>query len=87
MTTFTISLPDQIAHCVETETHKQGFASRSEFIRLLLRRYFLGELQLEVFEPQPLAKIKLELAKSGKYSEKFIESVTSGLAKSSVYAD
>lgn len=87
MTTFTISLPTAVARDVTLETKRQNFASRSEFIRSLLRRYFLGELQLEVFKPQPLAKIKLELAKSGKYSEKFIESVASGLKKSSAYAD
>lgn len=85
MTTFTISLPNQIARTVETEVSKQGFASRSEFIRLLLRRYFVDELKFETFTQRPIKEIKLELAKTGKYSQKFIESVTSGLAKSSVY--
>lgn len=85
MTTFTISLPDQIARCVTVETKKQNFASRSEFIRTLLRRYFVDELKLETFTPRPIKEIKLELAKTGKYTQKFIESVTSGLVKSSVY--
>lgn len=82
---MTISLPEQIASSVEAETRRQGFASRSEFIRSLLRRYFLGELNLETFTPRPLNEIKLELAKTGKYSQKFIESVTKGLSKSSPY--
>lgn len=85
MTTFTISLPDQIARCVEAETRKQGFASRSEFIRSLLRRYFIGELKFETFTPRPIDEIKFELAKTGKYSQKFIESVIKGLSRSSPY--
>lgn len=87
MTTFTISLPDQLAVFVKAETKKQGFASRSEFIRSLLRHYFLGELRLEPFIPKPIKEIKLELAKTGKYSQKFIESVTRGLSESSVYGN
>ena len=41
----------------------------------------------EVFEKRPLSVVKMELAKTGKYSEKFIESVISGLSKSAVYED
>lgn len=85
MTTFTISLPDQIASYVEAETRRQGFASRSEFIRSLLRRYFIGELKFETFIPRPINEIKFELARTGKYSQKFIESVVKGLSKSSFY--
>ena len=86
MSTLSISLPSQIAQMVNVETKKHGFATRSEFIRALLRRYFAGELEFEVFEPKSLKEIKLELAKNGKYSERFIESVTKGLSKSSLYA-
>lgn len=64
-----------------------GFSTRSEFLRNLLRRYFSGQRQFEAFTPKPLEEIKFELAKTGKYSEKFIESVANGLSKSSLYAN
>ena len=86
MTTVTISLPIQIAKKVDDETKSHGFATRSEFIRTLLRRYFAGELRFETFSPRPISEIKLELAKTGKYSEEFINSVVKGLSKSSSYA-
>lgn len=86
MTTVTISLPDQIARQLDKETADKGFATRSEFVRALLRRYFLGEWELEPFLPRPLEEIKLELARIGKYNQEFIESVVKGLSKSSAYA-
>lgn len=86
MSTMTISLPEQVASQVASETRKQGFATRSEFIRSLLRRYFTGDVPLQPFVTRPLEEIKRELAATGKYSEKFIESVVKGLSKSSVYA-
>lgn len=87
MATVTISLPDTIAKKVDAETRRHGFATRSEFIRSLLRRYFAGdEVQFEQFQPLSLDEVKIELARSGKYTQTFIESVTKGLAKSSRYA-
>ena len=86
MTTVTISLPDQIAQNLDKEALIKGFATRSEFIRALLRRYFSSELKFEPFIPQELSKIENKLAATGKYREKFIKSVTRGIAKSSVYA-
>ncbi len=83
---MTISLPEQVASQVAVETHKQGFATRSEFIRSLLRRYFANDILFQSFEARPLEEIKGDLAKTGKYSEKFIESVVKGLSKSSIYA-
>ena len=85
MSTITISLPNFTARQLDEEIQIKGFATRSEFIRDLLRRYFTQELKFETFEPQPLDKVKLELAKTGKYNQKFIESVVKGLAKSSIY--
>lgn len=85
MATVTISLPNQIAKRVDIEAKEHGFSTRSEFIRSLLRRYFAGELQLETFTPQPLEKIRLELARSGRYSQEFIDSVVNGLSRSSLY--
>ena len=86
MSTITISLPSQITKRVDIEAKKQGFATRSEFIRSLLRRYFSGETELELFKRIPIEQVKMDLARSGKYSEKFIESVVRGLANSSPYA-
>ncbi len=86
MATLTISLPKQIATKIDLEVTKLGFATRSEFIRNILRQYFSQEeLKLETFENRPLDEVKLELAKTGKYSQAFIQSVTQGLAKSSRY--
>ncbi|MBI5613763.1 ribbon-helix-helix protein, CopG family [Candidatus Gottesmanbacteria bacterium] len=85
MSTFTISLPTQVAREVDTETQKQGFATRSEFIRALIRRYFSKELQFETFSPRSLPDIQKDLEKTEKYSDVFIKSIISGLKKSSVY--
>lgn len=80
MATVTISLPDKIAEKVDSEAKNQGFSTRSEFIRSLLRKYFAGnELEFEAFTPRPIDEIKFELAKTGKYNQEFIESVTKGL--------
>ncbi len=86
MATVTISLPDQIAKKVDEEAKKQGLSTRSEFVRSLLRKYFtVEELKFEVFDPRSIDEIKLDLAKTGKYNQEFIESVTKGLSKSSIY--
>lgn len=86
MATITISLPDKIAKNVDIEAKNQGFSTRSEFVRSLLRKYFAGgELKFEEFESRPIEEIKFELAKTGKYNQKFIESITKGLKKSSKY--
>lgn len=86
MSTITISLPSHITKRVDSEAKKQGFVTRSEFIRSLLRKYFSEELEFETFEDIPLEKVQMDLARSGKYSEQFIKSVVEGLAKSSLYA-
>lgn len=86
MTTLTISLPKQIASKIDMEARRRGFATRSEFIRSLLRIYFTEEeLQFEVFKKKSIDEIKLELARTGKYNQEFIESIAKGLAKSSAY--
>lgn len=87
MTTITISLPDQIATKVDQVTLMEGFATRSEFIRNLIRRYLFPETKFEVFKPLPLEEIKTGLATTGKYNQKFINSVIKGLKKSSVYGN
>lgn len=82
---MTISLPNQIAEKIDAETAEKGFATRSEFFRSLLRRYFTEETRFEKFQAVPLENVKADLAKTGKYSKAFIESVTKGLSKSSKY--
>ncbi len=88
MSTITISLPGQIAKQVDSETKKQGFSTRSEFIRTLLRKYFTSpkeEFRLEPFVPKPLEEIRADFEKTGKYNKKFIDSVIKGLSRSSFY--
>lgn len=88
MSTITISLPSQIAQKIDAETRKMGFATRSEFIRSLIRRYFgSSELTFDPFIPRPLKEIEQGLRKTGKYNEPFIKSVVAGLNKSSFYED
>ena len=85
MATMTISLPDQIVREIDARVQELGYSTRSEFIRNLLRNYFVG-LSLESYQKKPLSEVKFELAKTGKYNQKFIESVVTGLKKSSLYA-
>lgn len=86
MSTITISLPSHIAKQIDSEVKKDGFSTRSEFIRSLIRRYFgSGKLTFEPFIPRPLEEIEKKLRKTGKYNERFIKSVVSGLSKSSFY--
>lgn len=83
---MTISLPIDTVRLVNTATKKGGFATKSEFIRSLLRQYFMGEEQLASFVPRPLPEISADLSKTGVYNQKFVESVVKGLSKSSIYA-
>lgn len=91
MATMTISLPNQIAKRVDFEAQKQGFATRSEFIRSLLRKYFVRESSEEFtfqeFQPRPLHEIRTAFEKTGRYNKKFIDSLIKGLAESSIYAN
>lgn len=89
MATVTISLPNQIAERVDLETKKQGFATRSEFIRSLLRKHLpeaKAELKFLPFQKKPLEKIRADFEKTGKYNKKFIDSLIKGLSQSSIYA-
>jgi len=87
MTTFTISLPDQLAEAVDKETVTRGFATRSEFFRDLLRRFFPKVTPMDSFVAYPLKQMRNDMEKSGKYKKAFIDSVIAGLSKSSAYAD
>ncbi len=85
MATLTISLPTQFITQIDTEAKSQG-ATRSEFFRTILRKHFSNDFGFEVFTPRPLAEIRKDFEKTGKYNKKFIDSVMRGMARSSVYA-
>ena len=85
MATLTISLPTQFIDQVNIEAKNQG-ATRSEFFRALLRKYFGNEIKFEVFTPRPLDEIRAGMLETGKYNKKFVDSVVKGLSKSSLYA-
>lgn len=92
MRTINISLPDSLAQQLDAATTVRGFASRSEFLRDLLRKYLEGKnaakfpLPIVVYKKQPLDKVRRDMEVSGKYNKKFVDSVIKGLARSSVYA-
>ncbi len=92
MGTLNLSLPEKLALKVDETVEKEGYASRSEFIRNLLRFYFYSATEEtktgEFFLPfikQPINQIESELNKSDLYSPEFIKSVIAGLKKSSLY--
>lgn len=90
MQTVNISLPESLASKVDAIIRSEGYASRSEFIRGLIRFYLLSQKKEEVvllpFTKVPLKALEKEMKASGRYSGKFIRSVVRGLSKSSVYA-
>lgn len=86
MSTITISLPSQITRQIDSEVKKEGFSTRSEFIRSLIRKYLVkDQLELEEFQVIPLNQLKTELAQTNRYSEEFINSIVKGFEKSSIY--
>jgi len=87
MTTITISLPDTMAQTIDVASIKEGFATRSEYIRNLLRSHLNKTNDLTVFKKQPLDVVATKLEGSGKYTKKFINGVVDGLSKSSFYAN
>lgn len=92
MRTINISLPDKLAEQLDAVATVRGFASRSEFLRNLLRKYLEDDdetkfpLPVLVYKKKPLSEVRREMEATGKYNKKFIDSVVRGLARSSVYA-
>lgn len=88
MKTVNISLPDELIETLEQKRQQAGFDSRAKFIQEILKRELKqDQVAFMPFIKQPIEKIALELTLTGKYSEKFIKSLLSGLKKSSMYAD
>lgn len=87
MATVTISLPDHIAKKIDEETKQAGFATRSEFVRSIIRQHFSDreETVFDEFKPVPLKKLRKDFEKTGKYNKKFINSLIKGLKTSSFY--
>ena len=93
MKTLNISLPAKLSYKVDELVEEEGYASRSEFFRTLLRLYLqLTEAKpapsmpfFAPFKKQPLSKVKKELKQTGLYKKEFIDSVISGLSQSSLY--
>ncbi|PIT97684.1 hypothetical protein COT77_00025 [Candidatus Berkelbacteria bacterium CG10_big_fil_rev_8_21_14_0_10_41_12] len=93
MRTVNISLPKELNQQVDRAIRKEGYASRSEFFRTLIRLYFTlrstnATQQGSFFVPfkkKSLNKIKEELTATDQYSSAFIDSVVKGLEKSSLY--
>lgn len=85
MATLSISLPAQFITQINAEVKNQG-ATRSEFFRGLLRKYFTKQIEFKPFVKMPLEQIEDGLRETGKYNEKFIKSVVRGISKSSMYA-
>lgn len=82
-----ISVPPKMAQQINRLSRQRGYASRSELVRDLLREKLEEEAAaFEVFEKLPLAEVRKEFEKTGRYNKQFIESVITGLKQSSVYA-
>jgi len=92
MRTINISLPDKLAAQLDIQATIRGFASRSEFLRSLLRRYLEEEKEVKfplpviIYKKKPLDVVRREMEATGKYNKKFIDSVVTGLSRSSIYA-
>ena len=93
MQTVNISLPKSVAQKLDEIIKTEGYASKSEFIRSLMRFYLVSraetqkKLDLLIFKKTNLEQVEKSFRKSGKYSDKFIKSVVKGFSKSSLYAD
>lgn len=94
MQTLNISLPQQLSCQVDQIVDREGYASRSEFFRTLLRFYLSltaqNKKKLEInflpFKKQPLNIVEEKLMKTD-YNQKFVRSIVKGLKKSSLYAN
>ncbi|MBL7078617.1 ribbon-helix-helix protein, CopG family [Candidatus Shapirobacteria bacterium] len=84
--TINLSLPVDLAQKIDQEIKKEGYVSRSEFFRTLVRFYFLlgAEEFLVPFRKKPLTEIKKALDQEG-HPPAFVKSVVAGFKKSSLY--
>lgn len=90
MYTINISLPKILYQKVDKLIAQEGYASRSEFFRTLIRIYSVlkdEKLNLLEFEKKPLTEVEKELIKTNCYNQAFVKSIIYGLKKSSLYAN
>jgi len=88
MYTVNISLPKSLYQKVDQLIKDEGYASRSEFFRTLIRVYtaLKGEKrELIEFQYKPLSEIKNAMKSTNKYNQSFVNDVVAGLKKSSLY--
>lgn len=89
MQTVNISLPESLARKIDERVVNEGYSSRSEFVRALIRDSVLKEkkdrFELLPFKKIPLSKLKKKMQDTGRYNQRFINSVIKGLSESSVY--
>ena len=89
MQTVNISLPESLAQQVSGLISQGEYASRSEVFRTALRLFLALEkaespLIFSQFVRRPLSEIESGLSEAG-YKPEFVQSVTNGLKKSSLY--
>ena len=77
MRTVNVSLPDNLAKQVDVTLLEGEYSSRSELFRTALRIFF-------VLDKKPINEIRKDLQEAG-HNTKFVESVSKGLTKSSLY--
>lgn len=93
MSTVNISLPNDHITFVNHLVREHGFANRSELFRSLLRLVKKQPEILSTASTYPFvspttrsrSKIISQLKKTGKYSEKFLDEVATGLKDSSYF--
>ena len=89
MKTVNISIPDNLASQIDLLLGEQEYASRSEVVRTALRIFFTLDdssqlRELSTFKKRPLDQIENDMREAG-HPAKLIDSVLSGLKKSSFY--
>jgi Arc/MetJ-type ribon-helix-helix transcriptional regulator len=89
MKTVNISIPDNLASQIDLLLGEQEYASRSEVVRTALRIFFTLDdssqpRELSTFQKRPLNEIENDMREAG-HPPKLIDSVLSGLKKSSFY--
>ena len=93
MRTINISLPNQQASFIDQMVSRYGFASRSEFIRGLVRLLayrpeILAESTIFPFsvpKEKSIKKIVTDFKKTKKYSPEFLKDLETGLKTSSYF--
>lgn len=96
MSTMNISVTDDQAKLIDDWVFLHDYANRSEFFRSIIRfiaqkpvvlKEVSSDIELEEFVKRPLSEIRKGLKATGKYPKKEIDSIISGLKRTSIYAN